>query len=148
MKIKEIMKSPVICVDPENTVKSVAQILAQKKIHGVPVVEETQVVGMITETDFFVKDTFVYIPSYIDFLTKTALGQSFEEKQSKKIDRILKSKARDIMSFPCITVSPDDSLEKAFKIFKKTQFSALPVVNKKNNAVGIITVSDIIQLIG
>ena len=141
------MKSPVISVNPGDSVQSVAQVLARKKIHGVPVVEEGRLLGIITETDFFVKETFVHIPSYIDFLNKTSLHQSFEKEKSKKINKIVESKAKDIMSSPCITVSPEDSLEKVFKLFKKTKFATLPVTDKRNSLVGVVTISDVIQLI-
>lgn len=146
MLLKEIMSTSVITVGPEDSIESVAQIMAKKRIHGLPVVENNILIGIITETDFFVKDSLLFLPSYIGFLKKTNLNRSLEKKKSKKVNLLLNAKAKDIMSSPCSVVSPDNTLEDVIKIFKKTQYATLPVVNKKQNIVGIITISDIIQL--
>jgi len=73
MKINEIMTKDVICVKEDTPILEIAEIVSEKKIHGVPVVDENdKVVGIITETDFFTKDSsnMVYMPSMIDFIKR------------------------------------------------------------------------------
>jgi acetoin utilization protein AcuB len=44
-----------------------------------------------------------------------------------------------------VTVSPDDTIEKAIAIFKDMKFHALPVV-KDQEIVGILSVKDLVRL--
>jgi CBS domain-containing protein len=52
MQAKDIMSSPVVTVTPDASVAEVAALLLEKKISGVPVVDQTgQVVGILSEGD-------------------------------------------------------------------------------------------------
>ncbi len=53
LTIKRVMSSPVITVSPGTPVEEAARIMADNKIGGLPVVENDQLVGIITETDIF-----------------------------------------------------------------------------------------------
>ena len=53
LTIKRVMSSPVITVNPGTPVEEAARIMADNKIGGLPVVENDQLVGIITETDIF-----------------------------------------------------------------------------------------------
>lgn len=51
--VKNVMTKKVVCVDQETPIEEAARIMADKKIGGVPVMSNGNVVGMITETDLF-----------------------------------------------------------------------------------------------
>jgi len=52
IKVKELMKTPVYSILPNYTVEEAAAILLEKKISGLPVVDEKgQLVGIITRSD-------------------------------------------------------------------------------------------------
>lgn len=53
VKVKDVMTKKVITVDHGTPIEEAARIMADKKIGGLPVVNEGKVVGMITETDLF-----------------------------------------------------------------------------------------------
>ncbi|BER91973.1 CBS and ACT domain-containing protein [Thermatribacter velox] len=53
MTVAEIMKKMVITVSPDTPLEEVALIMKQNEIGGVPVVEDSKVVGIITESDIF-----------------------------------------------------------------------------------------------
>jgi acetoin utilization protein AcuB len=53
VKIKDVMSKKVISVNTDTPIEEAARIMADKKIGGVPVLNEGKVVGMITETDLF-----------------------------------------------------------------------------------------------
>ena len=52
---------------------------------------------------------------------------------------------RDIMSRKVISVSSQDSLDKALRIFLDRKFGALPVLDKKERVIGILTSYDIMR---
>lgn len=49
--IEQVMVKNVVKVSPKDTVKEVAQLLAQKEFHALPVVENDELVGIVTTTD-------------------------------------------------------------------------------------------------
>ena len=52
MRVKDLMKSNVVTVKPDNSVKHAAQIMLTRGIAGLPVVDDHDVlVGIITEGD-------------------------------------------------------------------------------------------------
>jgi len=53
IEVKTLMTAKVITVAPDTTVEAAAAIMINKKIGGLPVVDNGQVVGIITETDLF-----------------------------------------------------------------------------------------------
>jgi acetoin utilization protein AcuB len=53
LNIRSVMSSPVITVTPDTPLEEAARIMADNKIGGLPVVENDQLVGIITETDVF-----------------------------------------------------------------------------------------------
>jgi acetoin utilization protein AcuB len=53
LTLSKIMKSPVITVGPDCPVEDAAKIMISNKIGCLPVMENGQVVGLITETDIF-----------------------------------------------------------------------------------------------
>lgn len=55
VKIRDIMASPLISVDPEQTIFECAKLMSEHHIHHLPVVDENkEVIGMISATDFLV----------------------------------------------------------------------------------------------
>jgi acetoin utilization protein AcuB len=53
LKVSELMTKEVITVTSDVALEEAARIMADTKIGGLPVVEEGQMVGIITETDIF-----------------------------------------------------------------------------------------------
>ncbi|WP_299552478.1 CBS domain-containing protein [Seonamhaeicola sp.] len=49
--INQVMKKKVASVSPSNSIKEVAEILASKEFHALPVVENNELVGIVTTTD-------------------------------------------------------------------------------------------------
>jgi CBS domain-containing protein len=55
VKVRDIMTSPLITVNPEMTIFECAKLMNEKKIHHLPVMDENgKVVGIISATDFLV----------------------------------------------------------------------------------------------
>ncbi len=50
-EISEIMSSPLITIDPEETIWEASEIMKKKSIHKLPVKENEQIIGIITTTD-------------------------------------------------------------------------------------------------
>jgi len=53
LTVEKIMTKKVITITRDTPVEEAARIMADKKIGGLPVVEDNKVVGIVTETDIF-----------------------------------------------------------------------------------------------
>jgi acetoin utilization protein AcuB len=51
--LKDVMTKDVITVKPDTPVQEAARIMADKKVGGLPVVQNGKLIGVITETDLF-----------------------------------------------------------------------------------------------
>ena len=49
--VKEVMSSPLIVINPDESVWELAEIMKLRRIHRVPVVLENRLVGIVTATD-------------------------------------------------------------------------------------------------
>ena len=50
-EISEVMSSPLITIDPEETIWEASEIMKEKLIHKLPVIEDERIVGVITTSD-------------------------------------------------------------------------------------------------
>ena len=49
--IEQVMAKDLVCVNSETTIREVAEILAEKEFHALPVVDDSTLVGIVTTTD-------------------------------------------------------------------------------------------------
>jgi len=49
--VKQVMSSPLIVISPDESVWELAEIMKLRRIHKVPVVRESRLVGIVTATD-------------------------------------------------------------------------------------------------
>ena len=50
-EISEVMTSPLITIDPEETIWEASEMMKEKKIHKLPVKENEKIVGIVTTSD-------------------------------------------------------------------------------------------------
>ena len=73
-------------------------------------------------------------------------------KMTKKKDKVPSGNldeisVKEIMAAPCITVSPETTVEDAGKILVEKSFNTLPVVDAGNTLVGILTAHDVLKVL-
>ena len=69
--VADVMSHNPIIVRRETPLKEAIQILAEKRISGLPVVDDVgKLVGIISETDLMCQGTGVTPPAYIMFLSR------------------------------------------------------------------------------
>ena len=49
--VKEVMSSPLIVINPDESVWELAELMKLRRIHKVPIVQENKLVGIVTTTD-------------------------------------------------------------------------------------------------
>ena len=145
MKIKDLMVTDVTSIESNESIAEVAELIFSKRFHGLPVVHEGKVVGIVTEDDFFLKNYGdVFLPAYIKFIDAKKIIANLPEEIQDKIASIISAKVSTIMTREVITVSPEMNANELMKLIKQTKFTTFPVTDKERNILGIITLSDIL----
>lgn len=147
MKVEDIMTVDVISVQPGTSLVEVARLLRKNKIHSLPVIDENQkLAGIITEMDFFIKDSASsYLSKWIELTGQAKEGTSASLDNEEKLSHIINLQVQDIMTTDCTTIRPDAAVRELLDIFKETRFKSFPVVDENNVLVGIISLVDVIK---
>jgi CBS domain-containing protein len=145
LKAKDIMTCDVIAVNENTTIEKIVKILLEKRIGGVPVVDdENRVIGIISETDIMKKEKNINIPSFITILQGVVFLESLKNME-EDIKKIAAYKAVDIMSKDVLKVYEEDSLEYVANLMIEKSINRVPVVDEENKIKGIICRYDIIK---
>jgi CBS domain-containing protein len=142
---KDIMTTDVIIANREDSIVSVAKLLIQEKIGGMPVVDENnKVVGIISETDIMKKEKYVEAPQAINILQGLLFFDDFKQME-QDIKRMAAYKVEELMSTEIIKVHEDDKFDDVANIMIKKSINRVPVVDSTNALKGIICRYDIIK---
>ncbi len=147
MKVEDIMTTKVISVKPGTSLIKIARLLRENKIHSFPVIDENgKLAGIVTEMDFFIKDSASsYLPKWIELVGQKKEETAVSLENEDRFDYVIDLQVQDIMTADCIKVNPETSIRELLDIFKKTRFKSYPVVDKENVLVGIISLFDVIK---
>ena len=150
MKIKDVMNKDVITCGPDDPLDIVARLFKENHISGMPVVENGEVVGLVSETDLIRLFNFpefsneLWLPSPFEIIEIPIRNIMRFEETKKAIENMKQRPVKDIMVRSVYSVSPEDSLEDASGIMIKHKVNRLPVI-ENNKLVGIVARSDIIR---
>ncbi|MHB1343260.1 MAG: CBS domain-containing protein [Thermoleophilia bacterium] len=143
---RDIMRTEVVTIGPDATVRELADLLATHEISGVPVVdEEGALVGVVTEGDVILQDAELHFPHYLQFLDSIIYLESvrkFEERFRKTFG----NKVADVMSVEVVTVAPEATIHEVTTLMADNEVNRLPVL-EGDRLVGIITRGDVVRAI-
>ena len=144
--VADVMTKEPISVTPQTSLQEAIQILAEKKISGLPVVDDNgKIVGVISETDLMWQETGVEPPPYIMFLDSVIYLQN-PARHNKEIHKALGQTVAEVMSDRPITIEPERSVKEAARIMHEKKVRRLPVTDNQAKLLGIITQGDVIQM--
>ena len=144
--VAEIMTTDPITVSPETSLQKAIQILAERDIGGLPVVDKQgQLVGVISETDLTWQATGVDTPPYVMFLDSIIYLQN-PAKHNEEVHKALGQTVGEAMSDNPATVQPNQLVREAARIMHEKKVRRLPVVNEQSELVGMITQGDVIKM--
>jgi CBS domain-containing protein len=136
MNVAKVMTRKVITVAPRTPLKEVAQTMVEKRISGMPVVDEDgTVLGVVSEADILEKERARANGNMVSRLLE--LGDSVKHDARD---------AADAMTAPPITIRPQRSISEAASLMLERRINRLPVVDDHNRLVGIVTRADLVRV--
>ena len=144
--VAEIMTTDPVTVSPKTSLQEAIQILADRKISGLPVIDDRgQLVGIISETDLTWQATGVEAPPYVMFLDSVIYLQN-PTKHNQEVHKALGQTVEDAMSKDPTTVKKSQLVREAAQIMHDKKVRRLPVVDDDSKLIGIITQGDVIRM--
>jgi len=131
MLVKNWMSKEIVAVDADDSMQNAIYILQEQNIKMLPVMEDENLVGIITDRD----------------LKKASPSDATTLDMHELLFLISKIKVRDLMKKPVYTARPDDTVEEAAALLLEKKISGLPVLDENDRLVGIITRSDIFRVL-
>lgn len=118
-EVRRIMTTDPVVVGPTERINKVAQLMVDKKIQQIPVVEDGKLLGLITSYDLW-KDNNV---------NAAEANSTVEQVMNKNV----------------LVITPKDKVGTAAQLFMDKRFKTLPVVNLRNELKGVVTAFDVIR---
>lgn len=129
MKLADLAHRDVISVMPTDSFDKAICLMEEHHIHHLPVVENSRVVGMLSDRDLLM-----------------AVGWKLEIErvvESSEHSVIGPKSVREIMSSPALYLAPENDLHTAARMMAEGKFHAFPMV-QDGILVGMVTSTDIL----
>ncbi len=117
--VQSHMTKDVVTLNPDSTLGEARDIMLNRHIHHIPIVDGKKLVGMVTSWDMF------------------KLGKSAEEYGPMKVSEVMTRKVA--------TLDPDQHLGAVAEVLTRHLFHAVPIVNDDHELLGIVTSTDIVR---
>ena len=121
MRVKDVMTADPACCTSDTGLQEVAQMMIDHDCGEIPVVENKETnlpIGVITDRDIVCRSV------------------------AKGLNPLDLSVA-DCMSTPCVTVTPDMTMEQCGQILEDNKIRRVPVVDAAGSCCGIVALADI-----
>ncbi len=143
MRAHQIMAKPVITVAPDATIIDAANLMLQKHVSGLPVVDSTgKLVGIVSEGDFIRRSeigTQRKRGRWLRFILGPGRSASdFVQEHGRKIS--------DVMTKSPLTITEDAALAEIVELMERNNVKRLPVV-RDGKVVGIVSRANLLQAV-
>jgi CBS domain-containing protein len=146
--VQDVMSTPVSTLRPEVKVEAAADVLAEKNVGSLPVVDaDGKLLGILRDDDLIASEARVHVPTFINFL---GLGMAFPGEMKHlehELKKIAGATVADVMTTDPPTVTAGSTLEDVATIMHDRGVNSLPVVDDADVVVGIVARADIVRFI-
>jgi CBS domain-containing protein len=115
MKVKDFMTKGIISCDINDSLNTIAEIMSNNDVGFIAVLDEDEIVGVITDRDIVIGPILDNVDSISDYINKSI-----------------------------ISIDSDDNIEKAFNLMKKNKINRL-LVTKNDKYIGVVSIFDFLE---
>ena len=127
IKVVDVMTKDPLTIGPSETVGEAEELMAENRIRQLPVVKNSDLIGIITDRDVR------------SFLAGSSVSPPNERAQA------LRTQVSDLMTSNPLTLAPDDELQDAVELLVEQKIGGVPVVDPAEGLVGIVTYVDVLR---
>lgn len=118
MQAREIMSSNIRMIPSSTTLKAAAELMRQADVGVLPISEDGQIIGMLSDRD----------------ITVRGVAEGADPASTP---------ASDIMSRDVVSCFEDQDVNEVAKLMEEKKVRRLLVVNRKNEAIGLVSIDDL-----
>jgi CBS domain-containing protein len=118
MRVSEIMHEGLELVSPDTTLDQVAELMRDNDIGAIPVGQDDQLMGMVTDRDIVIR----------------ALADGRDPKQTR---------VRSVMTPDLLFVFEDQDVQVEARIMAERQVRRLPVLDRQRRPRGMVSLGDV-----
>src|SRR5204863_1292864 len=134
---RDVMTTDVVSVAEDTGYKEIVDILAERGISAVPVIDIAEhVVGVVSEADLLHK---------IEFAGDEPAVRLFDRHRRER-RKAAADTARELMTTPAVVIMDDASIVEAVKRMESAGVKRLPVVDDLGRAAGIVSRRDLLKV--
>jgi len=132
MRVQEVMSPNPVTVSPEVSVAEVWDLMRERGIRHIPVLERGVLVGMLSDRD----------------LAHFDMAGVLTSEGADGLRRALATPVAKVMSPDVIDVDPDDDLGEVVDLLVENRIGAVPVVDRETRElVGIVSYIDVLEAV-
>jgi acetoin utilization protein AcuB len=132
IKVGDVMSKPPLSVSPGTPARVAAQLMRNRRVRHLPVVDgRARVLGIITNRDF---EHAAFLPALDGLL-------AWDQRRLKA------PRVSDLMTWSAVTISPDAPLAQAGLLMFERRIGSLVVV-ENDRLIGILTGRDLLRALG
>ena len=121
MFVRDWMSTPAVAMSSSASVLDALRVMEMRSVRRLPVLDGDDLRGIVTREDLH---------------ALLGYGEGMAREADAPIERVMRS--------PVLTVSPQDTLERAAEVMLESEVSGLPVV-EEGRLIGMITESDVFR---
>jgi acetoin utilization protein AcuB len=127
LRVEDVMTPSPVTLDTGATIGEAEEIMNERGFRQVPVVDQKELVGIITDRDIR------------SFLSGRIFGAPEEREiaMNTKIDRV--------MTTAPVSLAPSDELTDAIELLIEQKIGGIPVIDEDGELVGIVTYVDVLS---
>jgi len=127
--LSKLMSTQLVTCNPEDEVDNVWRFMQEKSLAGCPVVKNKKLVGIVTQ---------------MDMLNSAASFPAFESKKGRFK---APSKISSVMKTSVVSLKSTNTVRDAAEVMLEKDIGRIPIVDDKNNLIGIVDREDIAKLL-
>jgi CBS domain-containing protein len=145
--VKDVMERDPIVTHPDTPLIEAANLLAEKKFDGMPVVDsEGTLLGILTEYDLVSNGSAIHLPTFQKVLQNLSVFKKDQSEFSHDLEAITSLKVKDVMNTDPITLSDSASFEDVVAMFREHhRVNPIPVLNDQKKLVGVVSRFDVLK---
>jgi len=146
LTMNDVMRREFPVAEPGTTIAELARMMVEHRVPGVPIIDNGELVGIVTEADLIQREASVDVPSVIPFLDAVFFfdaGKPFDEE----LRRVLATTAGELMTSPVVSIKLEATPSELATLMLQRLINPVPVVDSDRRIIGLATRSALVEMI-
>ena len=145
-RVADLMRADVPTLARGDSVAKVAKLISDAQVPGLAVVDDGEIVGIVTESDLVTRQSDFTPPgviSVLDAVFTTDVGWDYDDE----VRRALALTAGDLMTHPVYSIRDRATLAEVATLMHQFRVNPVPVVDDAGRIVGLVSRADLVRVI-